>query len=100
MNAAQWTEWGNHVKAFAEWKGCQLTKIVLSESQEADWDMAYMNDNEEASGMHVDEKNAAAYLCGVKVMFTNRLGAGRALFVLEDVTTKPAGTPISLPAEA
>lgn len=84
MNAAEWTEWGNRTKAFAEENGCRLTKIVLSESQEADWDMAYMNDNEETSGLHIDEENAAAYLCGVKVMFTKKLESGLALFVLEN----------------
>lgn len=84
MNAAEWTDWGNSVKAFASANGCILEKLVVSESQEGDMNYAFLTDGASNGDIELKEKDASLTLCGIPVMFTKKLESGRALFVLKD----------------
>lgn len=102
MNAREWTEWFTKNRTWAAKKGSRVAKAVISTSMEMDWDKAYLDDVMGDHELTLNEK-AQAHLCGVPVMFTDKLPAGRVLWVLEDINgvrIPRSGGPIGQGGEA
>jgi hypothetical protein len=84
VNAKEWTEWFLNNRTWAARKGSRVTKVVISDGLERDWDRAYLDYVLGEHGLSLNEK-AVAHLCDVPVMFTSKLPAGRVMWVLEGI---------------
>lgn len=94
MNAGEWSEWVNQVKAFASSKGCLLKKVIVSVSREVDLYTAWASGGGDSIKL---EPKKEPTVNGIPIKFTTTLDSNRSLFLFqpEDVTSDRVQSPSS-----